>query len=222
MRKAYLSLLFIVLFQSAFSIDDVSTDRTKYIERWKDVAMKQMKLHGIPASITLAQGILESRNGQSELTQKSNNHFGIKCHSWKGKKVYADDDKKNECFRKYKNANQSFEDHSQFLLRKRYASLFELKKSDYKGWARGLRKAGYATDPAYAKLLIKLIEQNELTQYDKKVLKGKYIESPDSVEEIVMDSSKPEKPKKAINLETTSVINLVYYYDVKQHSNNIK
>jgi len=139
-----------------------------YIEMWKDEAVQQMIQYKIPASITLAQGILESGNGNSELAKYGKNHFGIKCHDWDGGKIYRDDDKKDECFRKYSNASASFEDHSKFLAhRGRYSSLFELKTSDYKGWARGLKKAGYATNPKYADLLIKLIEENELYQYDK-------------------------------------------------------
>lgn len=146
---------------------DTKTDREKYIEQWQDVAVEQMIEHGIPASITMAQAILESGDGKSMLAQKANNHFGIKCHGWNGPGVYKDDDKKDECFRKYKNARQSFDDHSQFLLRPRYARLFELKLNDYKGWARGLKKAGYATDPNYAKRLISIIEAHKLDKLDK-------------------------------------------------------
>lgn len=148
---------------------------TEYIAKYKDLAMKEMKRVGVPASITLAQGLLESGNGNSKLATKANNHFGIKCHSdWKGPSMRKDDDKKNECFRKYKNAYQSYIDHSDFLKNKsRYASLFELKPTDYKGWAKGLKKAGYATNPKYPQLLIQIIEKNELYKYDEMVLKGK-------------------------------------------------
>ena len=147
--------------------------RQIYIDTYDVVAMREMKQYKIPASITLAQGILESGNGLSKLASKSNNHFGIKCHDWKGAKVYHDDDRKNECFRKYKHADESFRDHSVFLTtRSRYASLFDLKEDDYKGWARGLQKAGYATSNTYAKLLIRIIEDNDLHQYDEKVLNG--------------------------------------------------
>jgi hypothetical protein len=140
----------------------------QYIEMWKEVAVQKMKEHGIPASITLAQGLLESGNGNSMLAREANNHFGIKCHSdWTGPRVYHDDDRKNDCFRKYKDAAQSFEDHSKFLMRPRYAALFELKPTDYKGWAHGLRKAGYATDPNYPKKLIDLIERYRLHDLDK-------------------------------------------------------
>ena len=141
---------------------------SEYVEYWKITAIEQMNLHGIPASITLAQGILESGNGNSKLAKEANNHFGIKCHKgWDGATFIQDDDKKNECFRSYDNASQSYEDHSLFLTgRERYSDLFELKLTDYKGWAKGLKSAGYATNPKYADLLIDLIEKNDLAQYD--------------------------------------------------------
>ncbi len=139
-----------------------------YIEQYAPIAQQQMKEHGIPASITLAQGLLESGAGKSELARNANNHFGIKCTSdWKGEGYSHDDNKKGECFRKYDNPAESFEDHSKFLLRDRYASLFELKPTDYKGWANGLRRCGYATDPQYGPKLIKIIEDYDLAQYDK-------------------------------------------------------
>lgn len=143
-----------------------------YIETYRDVAKREMELHGIPASITLAQGILESGSGKGKLTTRSNNHFGIKCHKgWKGQRVYHDDDKDQECFRKYANPAYSFTDHSLFLTgRSRYAPLFKLPKDDYKAWAKGLKKAGYATDRKYPKKLIALIERYELYKYDAEVL----------------------------------------------------
>ena len=145
----------------------VVNSTTAYISKYKDIAIKEMKRSGIPASITLAQGILESGSGKGRLAVKANNHFGIKCHGWRGGKIYHDDDKKQECFRKYKNAERSFVDHTEFLVgRKRYAKLFTLRKNDYKGWARELRKAGYATDKKYPQKLISLIERYELYQYD--------------------------------------------------------
>lgn len=144
------------------------TTPEEYIALWKDVATKKMAEHGIPASITLAQGLLESRNGNSVLATEGNNHFGIKCTpDWTGGKMYHDDDKKDDCFRKYKDAAQSFEDHSKFLQRPRYASLFELKSTDYKGWAHGLKKCGYATDPRYPQKLIDLIERYGLDKLDR-------------------------------------------------------
>ncbi len=148
-----------------------------YIDEYKEIAIEDMVVYNIPASITLAQGILESGSGRSELARKSNNHFGIKCHSdWNGKTVRYDDDKKRECFRKYNNPEGSFDDHSLFLTsRGRYASLFEFKPDDYKAWAKGLKKAGYATDRKYAHKLINLIEEYHLYDYDDLVLKkGSY------------------------------------------------
>lgn len=146
-----------------------------YIGNYKNIAIDKMEKYKIPASITLAQGILESGNGLSTLAKKSNNHFGIKCHSgWKGKRVYHDDDKKNECFRKYPSAEGSFNDHSKFLTsRGRYEFLFDLKPDDYKAWAKGLKKAGYATDRKYPKKLISFIETFELYKYDDLVLDEK-------------------------------------------------
>lgn len=140
----------------------------EYIEEYNDIAIAEMLRYEIPASITLAQGILESNSGRSRLTVKGNNHFGVKCHrSWKGKRIYHDDDARQECFRKYEHPWSSFRDHSLFLYeRKRYAALFDLRLKNYKGWSRGLKKAGYATDPKYPKKLIALIEQYELYKYD--------------------------------------------------------
>ncbi|MDB4236608.1 glucosaminidase domain-containing protein [Flavobacteriaceae bacterium] len=141
----------------------------QYIKKYAPLAVLEMHKYDIPASITLAQGILESGNGRSQLASKSNNHFGIKCHTgWKGQKVYHDDDEKGECFRKYKFVETSYKDHSEFLSgRRRYANLFKLRKSDYKGWAKGLKKAGYATDKNYPKKLIKIIETYGLYEFDK-------------------------------------------------------
>jgi LysM repeat protein len=139
----------------------------EYIEQFKDIAMSEMKRSGVPAAITLAQGILESENGNGDLVKRSNNHFGIKCKStWAGESVNHDDDAEGECFRAYTNAEESYRDHSDFLrANKRYASLFSLDAADYKGWARGLKRAGYATNPRYPELLIKQVEQYNLQQY---------------------------------------------------------
>lgn len=142
-----------------------------YIETYSDIAKSQMRQFKIPASITLAQGILESGSGNGRLAVKANNHFGIKCHGWKGAKIYHDDDEDQECFRKYRNPETSYKDHSEFLTgRKRYSKLFKLKPNDYKGWARGLKAAGYATDRKYPQKLISLIERYELYKYDNQVL----------------------------------------------------
>ncbi|WP_417861021.1 glucosaminidase domain-containing protein [Winogradskyella sediminis] len=144
-----------------------------YISLYAEIAKDKMKTHKIPASITLAQGILESGSGKGRLAVKANNHFGIKCHGWTGAKIYHDDDRSQECFRKYPRAEMSYEDHSEFLTgRKRYASLFDLKPDDYKSWAKGLRAAGYATDRKYPEKLISLIERYKLYQYDDEVLNG--------------------------------------------------
>lgn len=143
-----------------------------YIKDFSGIAQEEMRLYNIPASITLAQGILESGAGQGDLSRRANNHFGIKCHDWDGPRVYHDDDARGECFRKYKDARYSYRDHSLFLTeRARYATLFDLSTDDYKAWARGLRKAGYATDRKYPEKLIGIIERYELYRYDADVLK---------------------------------------------------
>ena len=139
-----------------------------YIDQYKDLAIEQMLKYNIPASITLSQGLLESGAGRSWLTKSSNNHFGIKCHGWTGRRVFHDDDERGECFRAYDNPRQSFEDHSRFLAtQSRYARLFHYARTDYKSWARGLKQCGYATNPQYASKLIQIIELYNLNQYDK-------------------------------------------------------
>ena len=152
---------------------------TEYIETFAETAQLEMMGYGIPASITLAQGLLESGNGKGELAMKTNNHFGIKCHKgWEGDYDFHDDDEKGECFRKYNHPMYSFRDHSIFLTtRSRYAFLFNLRHTDYKGWARGLRKAGYATDPKYPQKLIYLIEKYDLHKYDKQIKKAGYTDN---------------------------------------------
>lgn len=169
--KRIFTLLLIAL---SFSLVCFSQRRNQayedYIRKYRGIAVEEMKKYHIPASITLAQGLLESGAGKSELARKSNNHFGIKCgSSWEGKTVRHNDDRRNECFRAYRHARESYEDHSKFLRTgARYAFLFRLKITDYKGWAKGLKKAGYATDPKYATRLIDIIELYELDKYDKK------------------------------------------------------
>lgn len=165
-RKSLFSIVFFCFaLSSAFGQGEA---RKTYIATYSSIAMEEMKRAGVPASITLAQGILESGNGLSELAAKSNNHFGIKCHSdWEGERVYHDDDEQGECFRKYKNVRHSFEDHSDFLVRgSRYDFLFDLDPTDYKNWAKGLKKAGYATAPDYAERLIEIIEDERLFAFD--------------------------------------------------------
>ena len=140
-----------------------------YIDRYKAIAISEMNRSGIPASITLAQGLLESGNGNSSLARQANNHFGIKCNTdWRGPTILKDDDQINDCFRVYNNPDESFKDHTEFLKRKRYAFLFELDKNDYRSWAQGLKQAGYATNPRYPELLISLVERYSLDQYDRK------------------------------------------------------
>ena len=164
--------LFLILIISCLTLQSQTRNKQyeDYIKKYRELAVEEMKKYHIPASITLAQGLLESGAGQSTLARKSNNHFGIKCGSdWTGKTVSHDDDARGECFRAYKHPKESFEDHSKFLAgRSRYASLFKLKITDYKGWARGLKKAGYATNPRYADQLIGIIELYGLHQYDTK------------------------------------------------------
>ena len=175
MKKLLLFLIFIFLSscssfrplsESNLSVDD---QINLYIKKYAPAATKNMRYYKIPASITLAQGILESGYGQGTLAKKANNHFGIKCHKeWKGKSITHDDDEKDECFRSYKNPLRSYRDHSLFLVdRDRYSSLFTLNRKDYKGWAVGLKAAGYATDPKYADKLISLIERFNLTRFDE-------------------------------------------------------
>ena len=156
--------------QNNFENPEIS-NTFEYIEYFKDIAMQEMIDYGIPASITLAQGILESGSGKGRLAVEANNHFGIKCHKWDGDKIFHDDDKKNECFRKYKNPQTSFRDHSVFLTtRSRYEFLFDFKIDDYVSWSEGLKKAGYATDPNYPQKLINIIERYKLYEYDKIVV----------------------------------------------------
>lgn len=165
-------IIFLLAFVAAHLFAQPSEPRMtarQYIETFKDDAIKEMILFNIPASITLAQGMLESSNGNSDLAVYANNHFGIKCHTeWNGPTFIKDDDAKDECFRKYQSPLDSYTDHSNFLkTRSRYAPLFELKPTDYKGWAKGLKKVGYATDPKYTHRLITLIEDYQLYQFDK-------------------------------------------------------
>ncbi|MBN3035869.1 MAG: glucosaminidase domain-containing protein [Bacteroidales bacterium] len=155
--------------------------KEEYIQMYKDISIEEMVVYKIPASITLAQGILESAHGNSELARNANNHFGIKCHlEWDGKTYIMDDDARNECFRKYNDPYDSYRDHSLFLTtRERYAGLFKLDISDYRAWAHGLKKAGYATNPDYPQLLINIIEEFKLFGYDRMVTEEGYTYKPD-------------------------------------------
>jgi LysM repeat protein len=167
MKKVFLYI--ILSFMAVTSVFANRLTRKQYIEKYKSLAVQEMLRTGIPASITLAQGLLESGNGNSLLATKGNNHFGIKCHDWSGPSMKMDDDRRNECFRVYDHAYDSYKDHSEFLTtRSRYAFLFKYDSDDYKHWAHGLKKAGYATDPTYAHRLIKIIEEEGLQQLDQK------------------------------------------------------
>ena len=180
------------------------TPQERYIARYSAMAVSEMYRTGVPASITLAQGLLESRYGQSALAVQGNNHFGIKCHDWKGKTMRQDDDKRNECFRVYDNAEESFKDHSDFLrYRDRYKFLFDYKVTDYKSWAYGLKKAGYATDPAYPDKLIKLIEDYNLSAYDKMSVKQaeKTLEPSARKAKVFIDDTQTEIPTSPLQLE---------------------
>ncbi len=209
--------IFLVITAFGNEYGDKRITRSDYIAIWKNVAIQNMQEFKIPASITLAQAILESGDGNSELAKMSNNHFGIKCHDWEGERVYYDDDKRGECFRKYEDAGASFADHSRFLLRKRYASLFELDTKDYKGWAKGLKKCGYATNPAYARLLIDLVEKHDLDKYDEmsSVNREEFLAKTETKSTEVVDkdkkaSKKSKKPKipEVITLNSGRLVQL--------------
>ena len=198
MRNTILIILLAAVF-SAFAVPvSDKTPQVRYVERYSAMAVEEMYRSGVPASITLAQGLLESRYGLSELATKGNNHFGIKCHNnWQGGKVYHDDDAKGECFRKYDSPEESFRDHSDFLrYRDRYKFLFDLEVNDYKGWAHGLKKAGYATDPAYPAKLIKLIEDYKLYKYDVAPSDYGNYEVNDVEEYVVKEKPAPKKAEK--------------------------
>jgi len=188
-----------------------SSAGSQYIARYKDIAIAEMERHGIPASIKLAQALLESGNGNSYLARRANNHFGIKCGgTWKGKSVSHSDDRANECFRVYDNPEQSFRDHSQFLRGNRYKKLFALRRDDYKGWAKGLKAAGYATNPRYPELLIDLIERYELYRYDQ-VGKSSSARTPTTAK--TQNNSPHNSPQK--NAETPKKTRTMLVYEVK-------
>ncbi|MBW6496889.1 MAG: glucosaminidase domain-containing protein [Bacteroidales bacterium] len=203
--KAFLKRLFVftVLFcliLPGYADGQRRITREEYIETYRDIAIEEMRTNGIPASIKLAQGILESGFGNSELATRANNHFGIKCNGWTGRSVLQDDDAKNECFRAYNDPVESWRDHSQFLLtRPWYAPLFKLDPTDYKAWAHGLRRAGYATNPRYAQLLIRVIEENNLSQYDKMAM-NMLAELPASPN-LRNASSRPARPARTQTVE---------------------
>lgn len=195
---------------SSSSNKGTSTSGLDYIERYKGIAIEEMNKYGIPASIKLAQALLESGNGNSYLATRANNHFGIKCGgTWNGKSVNRPDDSNNDCFRVYNDPEQSFRDHSQFLLRKRYENLFTLKKDDYKGWAKGLKAAGYATNPRYPELLIDLIERYNLQQYDRAEAPVEVIARVEKVEEVI-EEKEVEEPQVPVEEIKKPVAMLIY------------
>lgn len=176
----------------------ISSSARDYINRYEEIAITEMNTYGIPASITLAQGLLESANGNSTLARQANNHFGIKCTpDWKGESFLMDDDKRDDRFRVYQSPEDSFRDHSAFLLRKRYAALFELDKDDYRGWAKGLKQAGYATNPRYAELLIDLIERYGLYAYDKQERTPEKVNREERVMTEIADNTTKDPEKAA-------------------------
>ncbi|MFC7525293.1 glucosaminidase domain-containing protein [Parapedobacter sp. GCM10030251] len=189
-----------------------STSGLEYIERYKGIAVEEMERYGIPASIKLAQALLESGNGNSALARQANNHFGIKCTpEWSGKKTYQDDDHRDDCFRVYSRPEDSFKDHSQFLLRKRYAALFELDKDDYRGWAKGLKSAGYATNPRYADMLVEIIERYQLYQYDRGESRTEKVKR----EELVQTEMVENKPEEAEIAQAKAPVR-IEIHEVKQ------
>lgn len=197
---AFISIVIV----SVSAVGQKKLTREEYIAKYKDVAIQNMIDFKVPASITLAQACLESGNGNSDLSRRSNNHFGIKCHSsWKGKKTYHDDDEKQECFRVYKSVYDSYADHSEFLLKSRYAKCFELKITDYKGWAKELKRAGYATNPKYPALLIKIIEENKLYEYDQEAL-GKKKKKKKKNKELIAENNSGNAANPSANSSGTN------------------
>ena len=186
MKKLIYTLVGLVVAGIAIAAVDINAAREEYIAKYSSLAVSEMERTGVPASITLAQGLLESGAGRSTLATKAHNHFGIKCgKAWTGAKTYHDDDAPQECFRSYSRDEDSFKDHSDFLrYYDRYKFLFDLETTDYKGWCYGLKQAGYATDPAYAPKLIDLIEKYDLTRFDKGAVVA--VESPDKLEKAVI------------------------------------
>ena len=213
-----LSLFMTVLFTGTVTAQRAVVE--KYIETYKDVAIREMKRKGVPAAIILAQGILETESGNSDLVLRSNNHFGIKCKTdWTGPTVYHDDDARGECFRKYESAEESYRDHSDFLSgRAHYASLFTLDKKDYKAWARGLKSAGYATNPKYPSILISTIERYGLQQYTLAGLEESIEESKPEETKVVdqpaEEGVKEDNRKAVFALKGTSLLSIAIRYNI--------
>lgn len=206
--KRYLLIHLALLISVAVSAQAKWNSRYQaYIDQYKDLAIAEMLKYNIPASITLAQGLLESGAGTSELTRNSNNHFGIKCHNWSGATTRHDDDERQECFRAYRDAYESYEDHSRFLVSQpRYRKLFKLDVTDYKGWAKGLKSCGYATNPAYAKQLIGIIELYQLHRYDKAKKYDKFM----------VDRSAVKDAAYGANLHPIYIYNKNYYVKARK------
>lgn len=216
-----LAFVILLISDAVFVLAQQNITAEEYIQRYASVAVSEMERSGIPASITLAQGLLESGNGNSPLTKTANNHFGIKCHKeWTGDTYYQDDDEKNECFRYYKDPIESFIDHTDFLkTRSRYAFLFELDKTDYKSWAKGLKEAGYATNPKYPELLIGLIERYSLDKFDKEEYSASNLNSP---KKLVNTEPEIRKPKSPTLPNSSSKINIKPYWNEIYLLNDVK
>ncbi len=213
MKKQKLALIIFLLF-AATSFAQPSAIVKQYIEQYRDLAIEEMKRTGVPAAITLAQGIHETDAGRSQLVIKSNNHFGIKCKTgWNGESVSHDDDARGECFRKYNDPKDSYRDHSDFLkTRSHYAFLFDLDPTDYEGWCYGLKKAGYATNPKYSQILIKLIKDYGLQDYTLVALGRKEIFSDKNsivktaVPEVILEKKEQNYPKNVFKINQTKVV----------------
>ena len=206
MKKVLLAIA-LILGLSVSAQRNAGSPQERYIARYATIAVNEMYRTGVPASITLAQGIIESRSGQSTLAVDGNNHFGIKCHnSWKGRTMLADDDRKNECFRVYDSAEESFRDHSDFLrYRDRYKFLFDFRTTDYKSWAYGLKQAGYATDPSYASKLIQCVEDYNLSRYDRMTVEDALAEAGAETEFPVVLDDAGEIPDSPLKIEAGEI-----------------
>jgi len=220
MNRPIKAFFLICLLRSSFCLCETEyrqISHQEYITTWAEIAVNQMILYKIPASITLAQGLVESASGNSRLARLANNHFGIKCHGWTGETIFHDDDKANECFRKYQTAELSFLDHSEFLRsRKRYAQLFTIEITDYKKWAHGLKAAGYATNPNYAKALIDLIEKYKLYEFD--ILPP---EKP-TQEPIIVQAIREDKHDKQLSKNMPLEIEISQEIELLFHENKVK
>ena len=205
--KRFLLAAALLLGLSVSAQREPGTPQQRYISRYAPIAVNEMYRTGVPASITLAQGIIESRSGQSALAVDGNNHFGIKCHnSWRGQTMLADDDRKDECFRVYDSAEESFRDHSDFLrYRDRYKFLFDFKTTDYKSWAYGLKQAGYATDPSYASKLIQCVEDYDLTRFDRMTVDEALARSGSDAEVLLERDEFGEIPDSPLKIEAGEI-----------------